>query len=57
MSSDQVFILEYFWADCIPLIVLKHFDLRLMSVVISVQLSMNYHQNETFKTSFLICGQ
>ena len=49
--------IEYFCVDYIPLILLKHLDPGLRSVLAWVHLSMTYCQKETLKTSFDLGGQ
>ena len=45
-------ILEYFCADCMPPVIIKHKDQCLIRVLVLVHLSTMYRQNKTFKTSF-----
>ena len=52
LGCVEVLILEYFFRDCIPPILLKNLKWGLMSMLIWVHLSEKYCQNETLKISF-----
>ena len=51
MFWSQMLIVEYFWVDYVPSILLKHLDRGLMSVLVCVHRSMTYCHDESLKTS------
>ena len=52
MCLGQVLILEYFYIDCIPPVLLKYVDQGLMCILVWVHLSITYYQNKILKTIF-----
>ena len=57
MCLSQALIFEYCCTDFIQLILLKHFDQGLISILVWVHISLTYRQKEILKINFKLGGQ